>query len=183
MCPLTTFQMFSLHKRICILLKNTPVGSYFACCSAICLLHLVSWCSHHITTCRTSLFFCMAMCYECAIIYLPVTSWRTFRSFEAFATKIIVILWPFCQDSCLVGPILWFGSWIWWLVGRVLLLLGGLPMWCLGCWSFSGQARPWILLKGPESMASSFVPGPARPPQWLHTQGRAGQGWYVWVSG
>ena len=42
---------------------------------------------------------------------------------------------------------------------RALLPLGGLALWFLECWPFSGWAHLWLFFGGPEPMASSFVIG------------------------
>ena len=65
------------------------------------------------------------------LLYLPSYYYYLFSQqlkkywyVKAFDTKIIVIiLQSFCQDSCLIGSIIWIGSWSWHLGERELCFL------------------------------------------------------------
>lgn len=105
----------------------------------IVLCDLLFWCLYGVN---------MPSCIQ------SVTGWRTLlsstslllQSFSDPWNRSLVLLVPLCRLEARKLR-----------EGRALLPLGGLALWFREYMSFSGQSRPWLFHKGPQSMASSSI--------------------------
>lgn len=140
--------------------------------------HIVSWWSCHFGTCRTILFFCMAIWCDCAIIYLPSHQLKNILVFPGCCYQK-----HYCNSLTLLSgllphwSIIWIESWAWQLEER----------------SFRASGRTSPISWHTDLSPSRPIPGPSvgDPNPWLpplsqeshpltNSTPRSGQGWHLW---